>query len=266
MKRGIRGILPVMVIQSYFSSGKAIMEQVEEEFLMAINDEMHEFGKYLENWMNSLPGKHGSDVFAEPEKVALISVDLIKGFCDIGPLSSPRVKAIVSPVADLFTLAHQSGVTALAFAQDTHEPDAMEFSAWPPHCVRGSVEAETVDELRALPFFDEIRVFPKNSINSAEFTGLDAWISAQPELETFVVVGDCTDLCVYQMAMHLLTQANARQLPRRVIVPANCVDTYDLPTSAAVQAGLTPHPANLMHAVFLYHMALNGVEVVQSIE
>lgn len=233
---------------------------------MTISDEMHEFGEYLTEWMPSLPVTPGSDVFDEPEKVALISVDLIKGFCDVGPLSSPRVKAILSPVVDLFTLAHSSGVKALAFTQDTHEPDAMEFSAWPPHCVRGTVEAETAEELRALPFFNEIRVFPKNSINSAEFTGLDAWISAQPALETFIVAGDCTDLCVYQLAMHLLTQANARQLPRRVIVPANCVDTYDLPTAAAIQAGLTPHPADLMHAVFLYHMALNGVEVVQSIQ
>jgi hypothetical protein len=66
--------------------------------------------------------------------------------------------------------------------------------------------------------------------------------------------------------MHLLTQANARQMQRRVIVPANCVDTYDLPTETAIQAGLTPHPADLMHALFLYHMALNGVEIVQSVQ
>lgn len=232
---------------------------------MTINEEMPEFGEYLADWVRCLPEKQGSDVFSEPQKAALISVDLIKGFCDLGPLSSPRVKAIVAPAADLFSLAHARGVTALALAQDTHEPDAVEFSAWPPHCIRGTVEAETVDELRALPFFNEIRVFPKNSINSAEFTGLDAWISAQTALETFVVVGDCTDLCVYQLAMHLITQANARQVTRRVIVPANCVDTYDLPTLSAKQAGLTPHPADLIHAVFLYHMALNGVEIVQSI-
>ncbi|HBF41102.1 MAG TPA: nicotinamidase [Anaerolineaceae bacterium] len=228
--------------------------------------ELLEFDIYLKNRMDALPVLRGTDLFAEPERVALISVDLIKGFCDVGPLSSPRVRAVVAPATDLFSLAHQHGVTALALAQDTHEPDAKEFSAWPPHCVRGTVESETVDELKALPFFDQISIFEKNSINSAEFTGLEAWIAARPALDTFLVVGDCTDLCVYQLAMHLLTQANARQMQRRVIVPANCVDTYDLPTETAIQAGLTPHPADLMHALFLYHMALNGVEIVQSVQ
>jgi hypothetical protein len=27
-----------------------------------------------------------------------------------------------------------------------------------------------------------------------------------------------------------------------------------------------PHPGDLMHAFFLYHMALNGVEVVRTLE
>jgi nicotinamidase-related amidase len=225
-----------------------------------------DFSAYLSDWMTRLPKAAASEIFNKPEACAIVSVDLIKGFCDFGPLSSPRVKAIVSPVAALFTAAYGQGVRALAFTQHTHEPDAKEFSAWPPHCVRGTAESETVDELRRLPFFDEISIFEKNSINSAEFTGLDAWVSSKSALSTFVVVGDCTDLCVYQLAMHLLTQANARQMDRTVIVPANCVDTYDLPTDAALKAGVTPHPADFLHALFLYHMMLNGISVVQSIQ
>ena len=230
-----------------------------------IIEQSAQFSEYMADWMKKLPVKEGAELFRDPESCAVISVDLIKGFCSIGPLSSPRVASIIAPVAELFTLAHSSGVRALAVAQDTHEPDAEEFAAWPPHCVRGSEESQTVNELVNLPFFNEISLFRKNSINSAEFTGLDAWISARKALNTFVVVGDCTDLCVYQLAMHLLTQANARQIRRHVIVPANAVDTYDLPTSAALQAGLTPHPADFLHAVFLYHMALNGIEIVQAI-
>ncbi len=230
-----------------------------------LSKKTQEFTGYLSGWMDNLTAGRAADIFTDPGKVAVISVDLIKGFCSIGPLSSPRVNAIVPAVAQLFSLAHDKGVRALAFAQDTHEPDAKEFAAWPPHCVRGTAESETVEELKALPFFSEIDVFEKNSIDSAEFTGLDAWVSARPELATFVVVGDCTDLCVYQLAMHLRTQANARQMDRRVIVPANCVDTYDLPTAEALKMKATPHPAELMHELFLYHMALNGIEIVKSI-
>jgi hypothetical protein len=77
------------------------------------------------------------------------------------------------------------------------------------------------------------------------------------------VVGDCTDLCVYQLAMYLRLRHNARNVPGvSVIVPANAVDTYDLPAEAAEAVGAMPHPGDFFHQVFLYHMALNGIQVV----
>jgi hypothetical protein len=93
-------------------------------------------------------------------------------------------------------------------------------------------------------------------------TGLNEWVAEHPQVNTFIVVGDCTDLCTYQLAMHLRLDANARQIQRRVIVPAEAVDTYDTPVDVARQIGALPHDADLLHAVFLYHMALNGIEVV----
>ena len=50
-----------------------------------------------------------------------------------------------------------------------------------------------------------------------------------------------------------------------VVVPADCVDTYDLPVDAAARLGVMPHEGDLMHRLFLYHMALNGVQVVRSL-
>ncbi len=149
--------------------------------------------------------------------------------------------------------------------QDTHEPDAIEFNQWPPHCVRGTEESETVQELKDLPFFSSVQVIEKNSINSGLNAGVEAWLAENPDLDTFIVVGDCTDLCTYQLAMYLRVRANEMQLHQRVIVPANAVDTYDLPIEAARSVGAMPHPGDLMHALFLYHMALNGVEVVKEI-
>jgi hypothetical protein len=67
------------------------------------------------------------------------------------------------------------------------------------------------------------------------------------------------------MAMHLRLDADARQLKRRVIIPADCVQTYDFPTAAAIQAGAKPHPGDILHEFFLYHLALNGVEVVAGV-
>ena len=84
---------------------------------------------------------------------------------------------------------------------------------------------EGLDELKALPFFENVAIFPKNSINSHLGTGLGAWLQANPQIDRFVVVGDCSDLCTYQAAMHLRLEANALNLSRRVIVPADVVET-----------------------------------------
>ncbi|MGD0709226.1 MAG: isochorismatase family protein [Anaerolineaceae bacterium] len=157
------------------------------------------------------------------------------------------------------------GVRNIVLIQDTHEPDAVEFGSFPPHCVRGTAEAETVDAFKALPFFDQIKVMPKNSIASGLNTGLVEWLASHLSVDTFIVVGDCTDLCSYQLAMHLRLDANARQLKRRVVLPADCVDTYDTPLALAKEIGAFPHPGDLLHAVFLYHMALSGVEVVKTL-
>jgi len=223
------------------------------------------FLAYLDDWLAGLPEKTLEEVAPVPGETAVISVDLIKGFCSIGPLASPRVNDIVPANVALFKRAWGRGIRHIALTQDTHEPDAVEFDSFPPHCIRGSQESETVEEISSLPFYPEMTIIEKNSIHSGLNTGLTAWLAEHPEINTFVVVGDCTDLCVYQIAMHLRLDANARQLQRRVVVPANCVDTYDTPVEFALAQGIPPHPADFLHATFLHHMALNGVEVLGKI-
>ncbi len=224
------------------------------------------FLDFLDEWTIGLPVLTLSEAIPNPSRTAIISVDIIHGFCYEGPLSSPRVAGIVAPTVRLFERAWDHGVRQIILTQDTHEPEAVEFAQWPPHCVRGTSEAETVKEIKMLPFFPELLVMEKNSIASGLNTDLEAWVNNHPEVDNFIVVGDCTDLCTYQLAMFLRLDANARQLSRRVIVPADCVQTYDLPVETARSLGILPHPGDLMHAMFLYHMQLNGIQVVARIE
>lgn len=223
------------------------------------------FLDFLEDWHTRLPVKKLDEVIPHPERAALLVVDMTNGFCHFGALSSPRVKALIPPIVDLLQHAWDAGVRNILLTQDTHEPDAVEFGQFPPHCVRGTPEAETIPEIQALPFYDQMILLEKNSIHSGLNTGLNDWLAAHPEVDTFIVAGDCTDLCIYQLAMHLRLDANARQLQRRVILPANCSATYDFPTAAALEVGALPHDAELLDAVFFYHMALNGVEVLGGI-
>ena len=223
------------------------------------------FLKYLAEWEAGLPALALDSVAADPHAAAVVSVDIINGFCNSGPLASPRVQGIVAPITDLFRRADSAGVEHLILVQEAHEPDALEFHDYPAHGVRGTAEAEAVPELRALPFFGRMRVFTKNSIHPAYGNGLEPWLAEHPELNTFIVVGDCTDLCTYQSAMYFKLRANAGQLHRRVIVPADCVQTFDIPLALGQQIGAMPHDGDLLHLVFLYSMALNGVQVVRSI-
>ena len=226
----------------------------------------NEFLNYLENWLTNMPSLKLMDVLAHPEKAAITSIDLVNGFCNSGALASPRVDAIIQPVVALFNSAWKVGLRHIVLLQDTHEEEAVEFAQWPPHCVRETDESETVGEIKSLPFYPQMVTFPKNSIHPGLNTGFQGWLDSHPEVDTFIVIGDCTDLCTYQLAMHLRLDANAHQKQRRVIAPANCIQTYDMSVQTAAEIGIMPHPGDLLHSVFLYHMALNGIEVVRNLE
>ncbi|KPL90726.1 cysteine hydrolase family protein [Herpetosiphon geysericola] len=225
------------------------------------------FLEYLDNWYANLPELPLDDLLVDgADRVAVTCVDIIVGFCTDGALSSPRVQSIVAPIAELFKTAHAGGVRHFILPQDAHPADAVEFGAFPVHCLRGTSEADTAPELRALPFADSFTIFEKNSLSAALSTGFPAWVAEHPEVDTYIVTGDCSDLCVYQLAMFLRLDANARNVQRRVVLPAECVDTYDTPLEVASELGLYAHPGDFHHVFSLHHMAANGVEVVKALK
>jgi hypothetical protein len=71
---------------------------------------------------------------------------------------------------------------------------------------------------------------------------------------------------MYQLAMYLKLQANAFHKQRRVIVPENCTQTWHLSVEDAEEGPAMAHHGDLLHATFLYHMAMNDIEVVKAIE
>lgn len=224
------------------------------------------FLRWLSEWEASLKPVPFAQAVPDPSRAALFSVDLIVGFAYEGTLASPRVAGILPAVVELMHKAHAAGVERFLLLQDCHPPDTPEFASFGSHCLCGTREAETVPELRALPFADRFVVIPKNSLSSSIGTTLEAWLNAHHQtLDTMIVVGDCTDLCVYELAMYLRLRANAHGYRQQVIVPANCVQTYDLPVDVAQKSGIMPHDGDLLHALFLYQMALNGVQVVKAL-
>src|SRR5256885_2592715 len=230
-------------------------------------EQSSQFLSALVEWERNLSRISWNDLREEAQqgRVALFSVDMTNGFCHEGALSSPRVKNIIPAVVAAFEGAYNIGVRNFVLPQDSHTPDALEFADFPPHCQIGTHEAETIPELAGLPFANIYNIVPKNSLSVFYGTSLGAWLDGHRDLSAGVIVGDCTDFCVYQMALNLKLHANAYNLKTRVIVPENAVQTYDMPVEMANAVGALPHDGDFLHLIFLYHMRLCGVEVVREI-
>ena len=220
---------------------------------------------FVRRWLETLPDSPLAQLAPHPAAAAIFSADMINGFVHTGALSSPRVNALIQPVVSVFQAAWEHGIREFVLLQDTHDPDTPEFRAYPPHCIAGTPESATIPELAGLPGSDFFTIISKNSLNPAIETAFDRWLDDHPDITTAIVVGNCTDLCVYQLAMHLRMRANALNLATfDVIVPANAVQTFDIPETTDSVAGQA-HPGDFFHDVFLYHMAANGIRIVASI-
>lgn len=186
------------------------------------------------------------------KNTAIIVIDMINGFAKQGALYSERIQALIPYIAN--TLEHFKGYPKL-FLNDAHDEDSPEFIAYPPHCVDGTEEAMLVDEL--VPFIEDNGLFcKKNSTNGFFSPDFAKWFSENNDrIENYLVLGDCTDLCVLQFSLTLKAFLNQWNNASNVIVPTMGVDTYHLEE--------THHNANLMNLFALYNMKSNGVLLIR---
>lgn len=182
---------------------------------------------------------------------AVVSIDIVKGFCEFGSLSSHRVAELVPHAVALLALFEDC---EKVFFIDRHDEDSAEFGAYPPHCVKGSHEDELVDALK--PFLAyKATICPKNSVNGLFAPAFQTWLRAHSDIKKFIVTGDVTDICVDSFAKSLKAYFNQENLPVRVIVPVDCVETFDLDA--------THHNADLMNLMTIYGLRANGIEIVE---
>ena len=220
---------------------------------------------FVTRWIEHLPDVPMEEIAPDPKATGVFSADMINGFLREGALSSNRVDQLTAPVLNLLQRTWDYGVRHYVFLQDTHTEDNPEFRSYPPHCIAGTSESEMIPEIANLPFTDAFTVIEKNSLHPAVETTFNELWDEQRHIDRAIVVGDCTDLCVNHLAMHLRMRANALGLQNfEVIIPANCVDTFDIPESDDLEPGMA-HPGDFFHDVFLYHLASAGVRVVRSI-
>ncbi len=186
------------------------------------------------------------------EQTALLIVDMVNGFVREGALMSSEAEKIIPDILDLMKQCKKLGIQTIAFG-DNHTDESPEFNSYPPHCIQGTSESEIVDEIKE---FGNYHLISKNSTNGFLEEEFQQWLRDNSQVEYFIVTGDCTDICVQQLAITLKTWFNKQNKKSRIIVPINAVATYDF--------GL--HNGNLTHVMALYNMVINGVEVVVEVK
>lgn len=183
----------------------------------------------------------------DKNRTMLLIVDINKGFAKAGALYSDRIEKLINPISNLAKYALNKGIRVKAFT-DYHTEDSIELKAYPKHCMKDTDEWELVEELN----LEGIEVIKKNSTNG--FLE-ENFILNKEEVDNVIIVGDCTDICIYQLAISLRAEFNRVNKDGEIYVPKKLVDTFDMPM----------HKANFMNYVFLNSMLDNGVNVIEDI-
>lgn len=218
----------------------------------------------------------------------LVLVDEVNGFCTpgAGPLApqapDERIAAMIALSDDLARRALAAGWPVLA-TLDTHEADRPE-PPYPPHCIRGSGDEDLVPALAWLADEPNATLMRKDCINAfvgaieplvaggaqgASRNHLCDWIATH-RLQAVVVAGICTDVCVMDLVLTLLSARNhgVASTLRDVVVLEPACATYGLPREAVEARGLpatAAHPQAPTHHLGLYFMASRGAVLARSL-
>jgi nicotinamidase/pyrazinamidase len=166
----------------------------------------------------------------------LIVVDMQNGFLREGNLASDRCLAVLPAVRREVAEALAAGRRVL-FTADTHEIDDAEFAVFPEHCIRGSREADLVDELLPLLDRDDVLLLRKRRYSALFETELESHLH-RFGIDSVRICGVCTDICV----LHTTADLRNRDLP--VTVAAQATGTFDGPG----------HPADVVQEFALLHL------------
>lgn len=199
--------------------------------------------------------------------VGLIIVDAVVGFTRRGNLADaehmvPMVQRIAAVYHDLVARLGDR-LRVLCFV-DRHHADIPE-PPYPPHCITGTGEDELDPDLEFLKADPRVTFVAKDCINGFvgaidRDTGVNAfcrWV-IDHGVDTLLVTGDCTDICVSDFVLSTLSARNHGLLTDldpadragyvaaitglRVAVLADACDTFHAPgfhdRTAAHHAGL----------------------------
>ena len=236
----------------------------------------------LQEIAESMPlSKNELDLQENGQGFGLIIVDEVNGFATVGAgnlapqTPNEQVSMMVAETDRLARAFTKQKMPVLALL-DTHDPGKPE-PPYPPHCERGTGEEDLVPELKWLENDPQATLVRKDCINgfigSFQPDGSNAvidWVK-ENNVANVLVVGICTDICVMDFVLTLLSARNHGMLSglKEVLVYDKGCSTYNLPRNVVEEIGLplsASHPQDLTHYMGLYFMASRGAQLVESVQ
>lgn len=159
----------------------------------------------------------------------LIVVDMVNGFArGEGMLVSPLVEKIIPEVVEEVEKALQNGKLVI-FIKDTHGENDVEFKRFgnKPHCLRGTYEAELVEEL--VPLEKEGISFEKNCTSFMYADGFVDTLEKLENVKTIDICGCCTDICDINGIIPMMNYFDHKNRDVEVRLLVDAMATYDAP-------------------------------------
>lgn len=173
----------------------------------------------------------------EEYKKLLLVIDMVKGFITEGNLADPTVGHIIPSVEELVQKFLKEG-EAVFFIKDTHTEESIEFLDFPPHCLKGTEEAELVDALLPYEGRENTYSIEKNSTSAIFAPGFMERIMQMKNLKQIVGCGCEKDICVPNVLIPLKCYYNQNNQKVEFILPENATETYDSPIHNREEYGL----------------------------
>lgn len=159
-----------------------------------------------------------------------VIIDMINGFVKEGALADSRILKIVPAIISRIKKAI-AAQTPIVFLKDEHDVDDAEFKLFPPHCVKGTSEAEIIDELKI--YAGNFQVIPKKTTDGFQEPAFRRLLEEKTYRKIYVA-GCCTDICIQQFVLSILAYLKEKKLPTQIIVSENEVSTFDKPNHNAL--------------------------------
>lgn len=160
-------------------------------------------------------------------KKCLIVVDMVNGFVREGVLHDKEISVIIPRQKELIEKNIKEGGLTI-FIKDTHDENAVEFKRFggTKHCIKGTIEAELVDELKVYEGKEDTISVEKNSTSYMEAPMFRKLIEELINIKEIDVIGCCTDICDFNGTMALANYMDQWNRNVDIKVHTDAVATY----------------------------------------